>query len=562
MTTASDTAVTFCATLVDEWVRAGVRHAMVSPGSRSTPMALALLANPSMQVQVFHDERSSAFAALGAGLATGIPSVVLCSSGTAAAHFHAAVIEAHQSNVPMIVCTADRPAHLRGIAAPQTIDQTKLFGGAVRWFHDPGVPDASLSHTWRALGARTVTETLGARPGPVHLNLPFDEPLYGDIGQLPAARGAAWSNRLRGDRLTDSAIEAVVDGMRGRRGVFIAGKGAPAGLSTLAEKLGWPVLADSRARTPRSHVNTVVNFDPILRSTAFTGVHRPEIVVQVGEPPASKVLAQWVKASGCPVQQWSPVEVVTDPQHLVGTSVVGDLEDLCERAGVHLEAGSDRWLAGWASAQAKAKVALDAAVGDSWSEVAVSRLVSQAVPRDAHVVVSSSMPVRDLEWYGGLTDGVEVHSNRGANGIDGVVATGIGVAISTNATTVVMIGDVALLHDASSLTGLPGRGADVRIVVTNNDGGSIFSFLPQATQVTPEQFEVMYGTPHGVDIGALCSAHGVAHVVATDAGMLIEAIQRRGPLVVEARFARSVNVATHDEINAAVIQAVEEGLTA
>lgn len=535
---------------------------MVSPGSRSTPMALALMANPSMQVQVFHDERSAGFAALGAGLATGMPSVVLCSSGTAAAHFHAAVIEAHQSNVPLIVCTADRPAHLRGIAAPQTIDQTKLFGSSVRWFHDPGVPDGSLSHTWRALGARIVADTLGSRPGPVHLNLPFDEPLYGVVGQLPAARSAAWSGRLRGDRLADAEVALVVQQLQGKRGVFIAGKDAPAALAMLAESLGWPVLADSRARTPRSHPNTVVNFDPILRSAVFADMHRPEVVVQVGEPAASKVLAQWVRASGCPVHHWSPVEMVTDPQHLVSVSLVGDIADLCDRVAAQVESCEAPWLDGWHTAQVKARVALDEAVSGTWSEIAVSRLASRSVPQGTRVVVSSSMPVRDLEWFGDLSDGIEVHSNRGANGIDGVIATGVGVAVATGAPTVVLIGDVALLHDASSLTGVAARGADVRIIVTNNDGGSIFSFLPQATQVTPEQFEAMYGTPHGVDIGALCEAHGLEHVLATDETTLVEAIGRAGPVVIEARFARSENVAAHDAVNAAVVAAVEGAVTA
>ena len=178
-------AATFCATLVDEWVGAGLRLAMVAPGSRSTPMALALLRHPEVRVEVFHDERSAAFAALGAGLATGTPALVLCSSGTAAVHFHAAVVEADLSGVPLLVVTADRPAELRDVAAAQTIDQTHLYGRSVRWFHDPGVPDGVSARGWRSLARRAWRACIDARPGPVHLNLPFREPLVGDAGPMP-----------------------------------------------------------------------------------------------------------------------------------------------------------------------------------------------------------------------------------------------------------------------------------------------------------------------------------------------------------------------------------------
>ncbi|MGH9136141.1 MAG: thiamine pyrophosphate-binding protein, partial [Acidimicrobiales bacterium] len=166
---------TFCATLVDEWARAGVRHAVLAPGSRSTPLALALVGDERIAVHVHHDERCAAFMALGVGLATGVPAVALCTSGTAATHFHAAVVEAHQAGVPLLAVTADRPSELRDVGAPQTIDQTHLYGRVVRWFHDPGVADDAARLTWRSTASRAVAEALGAsgRPGPVHLNLPF-----------------------------------------------------------------------------------------------------------------------------------------------------------------------------------------------------------------------------------------------------------------------------------------------------------------------------------------------------------------------------------------------------
>src|SRR5580765_3997571 len=179
------TAATFCATLVDEWVRAGLTDAVVAPGSRSTPMALALATRPEVRLHVHHDERSAAFVALGIGRANGRPAVLLCSSGTAAANFHPAVIEAHHAEVPMLVCTADRPPELRDVAAPQTIDQTGLYTTAVRWFHDPGVPDDARRSSWRSLAARALANTAGSRAGPVHLKLSFRDPLTGDPAALP-----------------------------------------------------------------------------------------------------------------------------------------------------------------------------------------------------------------------------------------------------------------------------------------------------------------------------------------------------------------------------------------
>ena len=292
-------AATFCATLVDEWARAGVRHAIVCPGSRSTPMALALAADDCLAVQVVHDERSAAFLALGVGLATGIPAVVLTTSGTAAAELHPAVVEADLSSVPMIVCTADRPPELQDVGAPQTIDQVHLYGRSVRWFAAPEVPDDARAATWRPLAARAVAEALGPRPGPVHLNLAFRDPLVGTPATLPAGRGgdAPWVAVRSGrpeeiDDLADVAARLDV-----RRGVVLAGGGSsadPTAVLALADFLGWPVLADPRAAgvwTPSASV--VAHADELLRVPAFAA-ERPDVVLRFGEPPASKVLNQWL----------------------------------------------------------------------------------------------------------------------------------------------------------------------------------------------------------------------------------------------------------------------------
>ena len=560
MTTAGAIAATFCSTLVDEWVRAGVRHAIVSPGSRSTPLALAVMREPLMSVQVFHDERSAAFAGLGIGLSTGSPAVVLCSSGTAGAHFHAAVIEAHMSNIPMIVCTADRPPHLRDISSPQTIDQTKMFGDAVRWFHDPGVPVLETQHTWRALASRVFATSRGVRPGPVHLNLPFDEPLFGAPLDVPEARDDVWSSRTLANEFSDADIAQFVNLCSDRKGVFVAGKGSPESLLSLAQQLGWPVCADPRSGLRAHHSNVVIACDPILRAEKFATSINPQVIVFVGEPPASKVLSQWVRQSDAVVVHCGEVDVVVDPLHRVSSSFVGDLGKLFERALTEVQPTVSSWLLTWQIADDVATNAIAEWVGNNWSEIAVAHTLSHVLSHDSQCVVSSSMPIRDLEWFGGSVNGAVVHANRGANGIDGVVSTAVGVALGSGETTFLLIGDIACIHDSNGLWGLSKRGVDVRIVVTNNDGGAIFSFLPQAQHVDADVFETIYGTPHGFSFESLAQAHGIDYCLVSSVRELEEACSRRGPIVIEARFDRAVDVGQHEALNSVVVSAVEKSM--
>lgn len=515
---------------------------------------------PLMSVQVFHDERSAAFAGLGVGLSTGKPAVILCSSGTAGAHFYAAVIEAHMSNIPMIVCTADRPPHLRDVSSPQTIDQTKMFGDAVRWFHDPGVPALSTQHTWRALASRVWATTIGSRPGPVHLNLPFDEPLFGTPLDLPAARDSEWASRIVGKGWSDSDISSLVNICSARRGVIVAGKGSPESLLSFAERLGWPIFADPRSGLRKDHRNVVIAFDPILRAEKFVADVQPQVILFVGEPPASKVLSQWARQENALVVHCGEFDVVVDPLHVVANFFVGDLEELFLRARVDVQPTDSPWLLRWKAADAVATSVIAGWVKENWSEIAVAHIVSRALTNDSQCVISSSMPIRDFEWFGAPMNDAVVHANRGANGIDGVVSTAVGVALGSGHTTFLLIGDVACIHDTNGLWGLSQRGLDVRIVVTNNDGGAIFSFLPQAQHVETEVFETIYGTPHGVSFASLAQAHGIDYCQVTSVGELEEACGRVGPILIEAKFDRSVDVGQHEAINFAVVSAVEKSM--
>ena len=563
---------TFCATLVDEWIRDGVAHAVIAPGSRSTPLALALAGRPELAVHVFHDERSAAFAALGLGRATGVPTVLLCTSGTAAANFHPAVIEAHQDDVPLVVCTADRPPELRDVGAPQTIDQTSLYGNSVRWFHDPGVADASMRSAWRSIAARSVLDACGdtsARPGPVHLNLPFRDPLVAPAEGLPASRidGGPW-HRATADlhALDERQFAALVTVLDQQRGVILAGAGAPAAVVGLGERIGWPVLADPRCPARGSAGSTgpvVAAFDAVLRHPRFAADHTPTVVLRFGPMPASKVLAQWLARSGASHVHVAATVGWSDPEHLVDHRVVADAAVLCDRLGEQLTGGRGTpWLARWRAAETRAQAAFDAvlAAHDEPTEPAVARALTRSLPRGAALMVSSSMPVRDVEWFGLGREG-PTYANRGANGIDGVTSTAVGIALAdTSRPTALLIGDVAFLHDTNALVALRARQLDLTIVVVDNDGGGIFSFLPQRSALGVERFEQLFGTPHGTDPGALAAAHGLDVERVETIDELERALTgpaRGGVRVLVVRTDRDANVALHDELNAAVVRALD-----
>jgi 2-succinyl-5-enolpyruvyl-6-hydroxy-3-cyclohexene-1-carboxylate synthase len=564
----ADVAATFCATLVDEWIRAGVRHAVVAPGSRSTPLALALTERPELRVHVFHDERSASFAALGVGLVSHVPAVLLCTSGTAAAHFHGAIAEADLSGVPMLVCTADRPPELHDVGAAQTIDQDGLYGTAVRWFHSPGVAAWSTNGSWRSLAARAVHAATGPDPGPVHLNLAFREPLVGAADELPAGRpqGEPWQRAMTaaGGALADADVVSLSRLLDRQRGVIIAGAGcgAASAIADLADATGWPVLADPRSGV-RELAQAVVRFDALLRSAAFAAAHLPTVVLRLGEAPASKVLGQWIASSGAAEVHVSARPAVIDPAHAVAARVTTDPSALCRRLAVALTgARGTPWAARWRHADALARSVVDdhirpASGGGHLTEPALAATLLAGLPSGANLVVSSSMPIRAIEWFGPPRDDVRVIANRGANGIDGVIATAIGIAAATDAPTAVFLGDVAMVHDSSSLAALTGRELDLRIVVADNDGGGIFSFLPQRERLSADRFEQLFGTPHGTDLVALARAHGLTAHTATSLADVTTFTGAVGPALLRVGLDRDANVGAYQGLNAAVVTALE-----
>jgi 2-succinyl-5-enolpyruvyl-6-hydroxy-3-cyclohexene-1-carboxylate synthase len=544
-----DVQATWCATLVDQWLALGVRHAVISPGSRSTPMALAITDRAELAVHVVHDERSAAFVALGAGLG-GAPALLLCTSGTAAANFLPAVVEANLSEVPMIVLTADRPPELRGVGAPQTIDQIELYGAHVRWFHDPGVPDVGRRPAWRSVAADAFAH---AAQGPVQLNLAFREPLLGAAGDLPPrTSGAESGSRPAKPSSTDRSRSGALDGAS--RGIVLVGGRSGVAAEVVAEfaaRSRWPVVADPIS-SMRHLPDAIVSADSLLRSDAFAAAQLPDVILRVGRPAASKVLAQWTKRAtdaGARLVQVGGPGVIDPDRNVSARMSAADLALVDVRP-----AGAD-WAASWTAADRLADAVIAATIGgfDEPTEPGVARSVARALPEGAELVVASSMPVRDLEWFGGRS--ARAHANRGANGIDGVLATALGRAVGGRS-TFVLLGDLAFVHDSNALVGLAGRGCDLRIVVVDNDGGGIFSFLPQADALDPERFELLFGTPLGVDVVDLAAAYGVRACSADTLDQLGEQLGRRGPWVCRVRTDRRRNVEVHAELHAAVAAAL------
>jgi 2-succinyl-5-enolpyruvyl-6-hydroxy-3-cyclohexene-1-carboxylate synthase len=585
----------FALTLVDELARAGVTDACLAPGSRSAPLALALAEHPGIVVHGHLDERSAAFFALGAAKRSGRPVVVLCTSGTAAANFHPAVLEADHARTPLLVLTADRPPELRGTGANQATDQLKLYGPAVRWFCEVGVPsdDPAAGRYWRSLASRAWAEATGPPAGPIHLNLAFTDPLVpldpssleaedrprpsddptpGRDLRLPGEPaegrpgGAPWTAAPSGVRAAaPEDVAALADAVRASpRGLLVAGWGAdldPAAVDAFVAASGWPVLADplSGARRGPAAIST---YDGLLRAPRFAAGHRPDLVVRVGGAPTSKALTAWLDPSVRQVLV-DPAAGWLDPGRSASLRLTADPSVLLAATAALLEArgpgpAPGPWLQEWLEAERLARETIDGLL-EEWTEPFEGRVARDMVawmPDGGTLVVGSSMPVRDVDAFARPRDGLRLVANRGLSGIDGFVATALGVAAAGDEPVAALCGDLTLLHDASSLLGAAGRQRGAVLVVCDNDGGGIFSFLPQATLLEGERFEQLFGTPHGTDLGALAAAHGIPFADVRTASDLTAAISRRGPSLTRVVTDRDENVRLHAELHAAVASAL------
>lgn len=543
---------------VDQLANEGMEHASISPGSRSTPLALALWRHPHVRVHVHLDERASAFFGLGIAKQTHSPVAVACTSGTAAAEFLPAVVEASMSRTPLVLLTADRPPELRGVGANQTIDQLELYGRHAKRFVDAPVPGEDPDERrWRQL-ASFVAQTANGHPsGPVHVNLPFREPLVpaADVRLEPQPTTVAISSVFEQHVDVGAFVREVEDA---RRGVFLIGsqRDPVADVLSVAERLRWPVIAEptSGLRVP----GTLAGGQFLLANDGFVDSHVPDLLVQFGAAPTSRAGLEFVRRAQRVVVV-DPDELVADPNRVAAERIVAKPERLASRALGHVvERRDEGWLRPWLAADELARRAVDATI-DGWAEPyegRIARDVAACLPEGSTLVVGSSMPVRDLDAYMAPRDGLRVLANRGASGIDGFVSTALGVA-SAGGPTIALCGDLTLLHDIGSLVWSGRRGHACVFVVPNNDGGVIFSFLAQRD--LPELDE-LFTTPHGLDLGAVCAAAGAGHALVTRADELVPAIERAlgagGVQVVEVPTDRAVNLRRHAEVHSAVATAL------
>jgi 2-succinyl-5-enolpyruvyl-6-hydroxy-3-cyclohexene-1-carboxylate synthase len=518
------------------------------------------------------DERSAAYLALGLAKASRRPVAVLCTSGTAAASFHPAVIEADESGVPLLVLTADRPPELRGTGANQTIDQVKLYGTAVRWFCDVGVPEArtGMQAYWRSLACGAWAHAAGAAgglAGPVHLNLPLRDPLVPDA----AAADAAWPEPLdgRADAMPWTAFTAAPAGVPRalelpwtERGAVICGDGDyDAGpLLHLAERAGWPVLAEPSSGA-RHGPNALRGYPYLLAGGEFAAAHRPDVIVSAGRPGLSRGQLAFLRGSpgGPPTRhvviaqgpgRWAdPARAATDVVREV--RLVGPVR-------------SGNWLGSWQRADEAASRAADEILdaADAPSEPRLARDLAAALPDGALLWAASSMPVRDLDQHMAPRDGLRVLASRGASGIDGLVSSAMGAALAHagagGGPAVAVLGDLAFLHDAPGLfLGPEEARPDLCLVVVNNDGGGIFSLLEPAAFEAP--FERIFGTPHGSRLGDLARAAGLPYLRLERACDLPAALREAAPgglRVIEARTSRADQAALRARLAEACAAAV------
>ncbi len=573
MTTAHDNLL-WASTLVEALIDGGVRHVVISPGSRSTPLVLAFARRNKVTPHVILDERAAGFFALGLARTDGQPVALVCTSGSAGAHYLPAVIEANLTRVPLLLLTADRPPELQGCGAPQTIDQNQLFGAHVRRALNLAAPRSDASPRWlRTQAARALMAATGSPPGPVHINFPFRKPLWEPgADEITAGFGAA--TILRGPAtLPANHLQHLAQRLEDTpNGVFVCGPWWPRGggdghmataLGTLAAKLGWPIVAEPTSQVRFGHHDrsaVIASADALLRDTRFAKAHAPDCIVQVGQAPTSKYIGQWVAEHGQgKTVLIDPDGVWRDPTHNADTLVVADPALLFEALAAEVKGqGQSQWLARWRHADEVARGVLDGAATTLW-EGPIAAAVAHALPDGAALHVSSSMPIRDLDGFApSLGKALAVLSSRGANGIDGTIATALGEAAGWSRPTALLIGDLAFLHDAGGLLTCQG---DLTIVVVNNDGGGIFGFLPIANH--PQAYEPYFTTRQHASIEGLCQAAGVVHQRVKSLKSMTEALQsslnRPGIHVVEVIVDAAQNIERHHQTWRAVSAALEGG---
>jgi 2-succinyl-5-enolpyruvyl-6-hydroxy-3-cyclohexene-1-carboxylate synthase len=517
--------------------RLGLQTAIVCPGSRSAPLAVAFAQHPVIDAVPILDERSAAFFALGIARRSGSPVALICTSGTAGANFYPAVIEAQESCVPLLLLTADRPPELRHCHAGQAIHQTHLFGTYANWYTELSLPEATptLLAYLRQTAIHTWERSLFPQPGPVHLNIPFRDPLapLPDIDLSPLAHQF---DEALFFQMVASLPEPSLPILRAadvpishwrfcEHGLIIAGPAIPhdslaycEAIAQLSQQLGWPVLAD--ALSPLRNVDEqipylITTYDIALRNSEYATQLQPQQVIRVGELPTSKTLRQWLQERSIPQWVIDPSDQNLDPLHSCSQHLRTTVEALAPFLSDLPEANQAEalYLKSWLMVESTLRKAIATTLISTklLRESKAAWLLSQVLPPNTPVFIANSMPIRDAEWFwqpGNLH--IQPYFNRGANGIDGTLSSALGMAYRQQS-SVLLTGDLSLLHDTNGFLILPQWQGHLTIVLINNSGGGIFGMLPIAAFEPP--FETFFATPQSVNFAQLCATYGVAHTL-------------------------------------------------
>jgi 2-succinyl-5-enolpyruvyl-6-hydroxy-3-cyclohexene-1-carboxylate synthase len=509
---------------VDQLAFSGIENVVISPGSRSTPLAMAFAENRDIEHWVHLDERSAAFFALGMAKEQQKPVAIVCTSGTAAANYYPAVVEAFYSRVPLVVLTADRPHELRDVGAPQAIDQTHLFGHYVCWYKDMAIPEPGLHMYARRQAARAVEESIGGNKGPVHLNMPFREPLVPDFtlnglwrdAATPIPKAAAGKSILTKEEI----IQLKKRLNHNQKGVIVVGPLNDSSLvgpvTTLASRLGVPILSDplSGLRSgEHDKRNIVENYDSLLKSTELREQLQPDFILRFGAMPVSKAYLKWVQKLGDEVDHVivESYNSYREPAGISAQFIWSDPVLLCEELADQLAEGSleTDWLNKWKNLNKTAKDLMLKEPEEPLNEGHAVVYLSESLSEGSNLFVGNSMPIRDVDsFFMSTPKDIRILTNRGANGIDGVVSSAIGSAVSGRPTTL-LLGDISFFHDLNGLWMAKHYNIPLTIVVINNNGGGIFSYLPQANE--EKHFEELFGTPVNLDFSHAIQMFGGAH---------------------------------------------------
>ncbi|WP_010678522.1 2-succinyl-5-enolpyruvyl-6-hydroxy-3-cyclohexene-1-carboxylic-acid synthase [Bacillus timonensis] len=568
----------YVASFVDELVQVGVTEAVVSPGSRSTPMAILMAEHPKMNVTINIDERSSAFYALGVAKATKKPVAILCTSGTAAANFFPAIVEAYYSRVPLIVLTADRPHELRDVGAPQAIDQNKLYGNHAKWFVEMGLPEESeqmLSYV-RTMAGRAAGTALTAPAGPVHLNFPFREPLVPNL-ELDHLWGTNKDlqktvNLVVGKpKMDEEQARLICDVVSNKKkGIIVCGSHYDAefgyAVANFAEALQFPILADPLSQLRSGHHSKsyiLDGYDAFLRDDSFCETYSPDIIIRFGAMPVSKALLQYTQ------KQKNATQIIVDgdggwrdPTLSATDMVYCDEIEFCNMISGRTEKRSDTsWVNSWIKVNNIVKENVNMVhKEESLFEGKVFTELQEILPVGSSLFVGNSMPIRDLDtFFMNNEKSIHVLGNRGANGIDGLVSTAMGIS-SQNEKTVLVIGDLSFYHDLNGLLAAKHHQLNITIVLINNDGGGIFSFLPQSHE--EKHFETLFGTPIGLDYEHAVKMYGGKFTSVKDwvefRAAIVASFNGQGLHVVEVKTDRQENVMIHRKMWNNVSQEIKE----